>query len=186
MRLLSLPGKLVQKALHTCRTGEQAAMERGKSACSTPLHLLIFLAGPCYKLEHLHSSFILLFAAAKNTQHAAPSQPECDHHPIPTHRLPEVWTRAIFPTHPPLGPHSPLIDPSVNHQGPPPTTQLLQSAGVGETQSAQSRVGDFISPLKLETLWHEQCKQMWPGSEILTYPSTSLFNVMTGLIPEQR
>lgn len=137
------------------------------------------------KLEHLHSSSIRLFAAAKDTQHTAPSQSEHDHHPILTRRLLDLWTRDIFPTHPCLGSHSPFIDPSMNHQGPPPATQSLHSAGVVETQSAQSLVQDFISPLKLERLWHEQCNQMWPGSEILTYPSTSLFNVMTGLIPEQ-
>lgn len=170
---------------HVCRVGEQAAMERGKSACSTPLHLLTFLAGPHCRLEHLHSCSILLFAAAKNTQRTAPSKPEHDHHLIPTRRLLEVWTRAIFPTHPCLGFHSPFIDPSVNHQGPPPAAQSLHAAGVVGTQRGQSLVQDFISPLKLETLWHEQCNQMWPGSEILAYPSTSLFNVMTGLIPEQ-
>lgn len=59
-------------------------MEQDKSACSTPLHLLTFLAGPRYKFEHLHSCSILLYAAAKSTQRAVPSQPARDCHPIPT------------------------------------------------------------------------------------------------------
>lgn len=65
-------------------------MEQSKSAGSTPLHLLTFLAGPRYKLEHSYSCSILLFAAAKNTQGTAPSQPERDCHPIPTRGLLEV------------------------------------------------------------------------------------------------
>lgn len=168
-----------------CGAGEKAAMEQGKRACNTPLYLLTFLAGPRCTLQHLRSCSILVFAAAKNTRRTAPSHPEGDCHPIPTQRLLAVWTRAIFPMHPCLGSHSPFIDPSVNRPGPLPAAQSLHSAGVVETQSTQSLVWDFISPLKLETLWHEQCNQMWPGSEILKYPSTSLLNVMIGLISEQ-
>lgn len=75
---------------HACGAGEEAAMEQSKSAGSTPLHLLTFLAGPRYKLERWHSCSILIFAAAKNTQGTAPFQPERDCHQIPTRRLLEV------------------------------------------------------------------------------------------------
>lgn len=95
---------------------------------------------PVLHIRHSQSRFMLLFAAGKNTQHTATFQPQCDCHSVPTWRLLEVWTRAIFTTHPCLGSHFPFLYPSVNCQGAPPARV--------EAQSTQWLVQGCISPLK--------------------------------------
>lgn len=153
-----------------CRAGKKAVMKKGKSACSTPLHLLTFLAGPCYKLVHSHRCSIWLFVAARNTRQTASSQPKHDCYQIPTQRLLEVWTRPIFPMYTCLGTHSPFSNPNANHQGPPPAVQSPHSAGVVETQSTHLFGISFLHWNFKHFSMNKQCYQMWPGFENLVYP----------------